>query len=110
MHVKFINLHLRAISSILFPRFIPNSSPQAPLQKGELLPSLFEPIPSGQSRAFALPRDPRALAVYITSSESVQIPLVSSLSLQGGLSGYRHSQSCSPGLWFRIGIDFSGTA
>lgn len=108
---SFINLHLRIVSSVLFPWFIPNSSSQGPLQKRKFLPFLSHPCPPGRVESFCSPRDPRALTVCITSSESVQIQPVSSHSPQGGHSGHRHSESHSPEVWWlHICTDFSGTA
>lgn len=108
---NFVNLHLRAMPSILFPYFIPNSFSQGPCKSRSSFLLSSNPHPQDtEERAFALPQDPRVLIVYITSSESVRIQPVSSLSLQGGLSGRRHPESCSPDVWCHIRTVFSGTA
>lgn len=109
IHAKFYKSSLKGyfLSSLPLVYLVPPRDPA----RGELFLLSSNPRPQDTvERAFALPQDPRTLTGYITSSESVQIQLVSSLSLQGGLSGHRHPESCSPGVWFHICTDFSGTA
>lgn len=111
IHAKFYKssckgYFLSSLPSVYFQSFLPGT-----LQEGELFLLSLSPHPQNiVERTSALPRDPRALTVSITSSGSVQTQPVSSLSPPGGLSGHRHPESWSPDVWFHICTDFSGTA